>query len=139
MKKIMFGGMFLVILITIGFVFANPIQYNTNQELKEEIQEAILEKNYSSFVELHQGIETKGKAFDLINEENFALFAEMKQAIIEEDFERAREIKEEIGINRENRQTHKNMQKGTGKKESGKGSQQGLQQRLQKQDMSCQN
>jgi methyl coenzyme M reductase gamma subunit len=109
MKKIMFGGMFLVILITIGFVFAGPIQNNVREELKTEIQEAILE-NYSSFIELHQGIETKGKAFDLINEENFVLFAEMKQAILEQDYERVREIREELGINLENQKLQRNMQ-----------------------------
>jgi len=147
MKKSILGGMFLVMIVTIGFVFAGPIQNinNLSEELKTEIQETIIEKDYSSFVELHQGIEPKGKAFGLINEENFALFSEMKQAILEEDFEKAREIREELGISLEHQKLQRNKQinqlqrnenKGIGKN---KGNGQAMQMRQQKQLMACQN
>lgn len=65
---------------------------------KGEIRAAVEAGGYDAWVELHTQGDHDPKILEFINEENFYLLGELHEAIQNQDFETAKEIKDELGM-----------------------------------------
>lgn len=65
---------------------------------RKEIREAVENGDYNAWVELHSQGEHEAKILEFITEENFYLLGELHEAIQNQDFETAKEIKAELGL-----------------------------------------
>lgn len=103
MKK-MFLMAFIGIFLVIGLVSAYKGDFSIKgQEYSEErcsiMQEAFQNMDYNSWNEIMSNNERKGKILEMINEDNFELFVEMHNAQRSGDFEKANELRQELGLN----------------------------------------
>jgi hypothetical protein len=108
MKKVVIIGLVSVITFGLGALALNASAFwggkgmgdiQRSQEmiqLQEKIHEAIKNGNYSQWKELI-GDRPMGS---LINENNFARFAEMKKLMWDGKFTEANQIREELGLNK---------------------------------------
>lgn len=103
MKKILIAVMALVLVTSMGAVFA----YKGNTELSDRpfyseerhatMTEIFETGDYDAWVAL-MSEHSKGRVLEVVNEENFALFVEMHNAMIEGDNDRANELRTELGL-----------------------------------------
>lgn len=70
------------------------------QAFRAEIQETIENNDYAAWVELMEQSSSPraGALLSTLNEDNFSLLQELHDARQSQDFERAKEIKEELGL-----------------------------------------
>lgn len=73
---------------------------NYNADVHEQLQNAIENKDYDAWIRIREenNLPMKGRMFQVINKDNFDLFAEMHAAMISGDYERANEIRAELGL-----------------------------------------
>lgn len=69
-----------------------------SEELRESLKDAVEEGNYQEWLNLHEENNLKGRILQQITEENFHLLKEMHDAREEGDFEKVKEIQEELGF-----------------------------------------
>jgi len=74
------------------------VKHGKFMENREEIKEAVENGDYDAWVALHEDREREAKILEYINEDNFHLLAELHEAIQNQDFETAKEIKDQIGL-----------------------------------------
>jgi hypothetical protein len=74
---------------------------NCNGERHEAMEQAFENNDYQAWKELMSG---KGRVTQIINEENFARFAEAHQLAEEGKLEEAKQIRQELGLGLGNRQ-----------------------------------
>ncbi|MCF7860629.1 hypothetical protein K9M79_00160 [Candidatus Woesearchaeota archaeon] len=72
----------------------------SNHENMEAIFEALEDKDYTTWKSLVDDMEQVPPMFEQITEENFEQFADMHTAMQNQDFETAREIRDELGLER---------------------------------------
>ena len=72
---------------------------NCTSERHEAMEQAFETNDYSAWKELMNG---KGRVTDVINEDNFARFAEAHKLSEEGKLEEARQIREELGLGLQN-------------------------------------
>lgn len=65
---------------------------------REEIRAAVEAGDYQKWYELNTQNGRSPKILEYINEDNFATFAELQQAIQDKDFEKVQELKTELGL-----------------------------------------
>ncbi len=102
-----------------GSTQAKPMYKNFDpamMEIKEQIMEAVENGDYETWVSLHEenGLPMQGGMFSAINEANFYLLSELHEAKQSGDFERAKEIFEELGIEKGQFKGKHKMNKGFG-------------------------
>lgn len=73
---------------------------NFNCGVHEEVLAAVQDGNYDAWIALREenNLPMHGKMFQVIGEENFALYSEMYEARLNGDFERVSELREELGL-----------------------------------------
>ena len=67
------------------------------KENKEEIN-AAMEEGYDSWLEVVESLERTPKFVEVIDEDNFDTFVEMHNALQEKDFDTAKELSDELGL-----------------------------------------
>jgi len=72
--------------------------YKENEEQRVAIDEAIENGDYDAWVELMSKDGRGNMITTKVTEDNFATFAEMHQAIQDGDFEKAEELRQELGL-----------------------------------------
>ena len=87
----------------------NVMGPNYTEERHEAMQEAFANKDYNAWKELMTG---RGRVTQVINEQNFAKFAEMHQLMLEG--KDVTELRKELGLNQRNG-TGRNMGMGYGR------------------------
>ena len=102
------NGLIAVVLI-VGLAFAGiamakeqtqeQIRNGFDPAIREQIEGAIANENYTTWLSIHEENNLLGgRMVSLITEENFSLLNELHVARENKDFERAKEIREEIGF-----------------------------------------
>jgi hypothetical protein len=66
-------------------------------EVKEEINTA-MEEGYDAWIEVVESLERTPEFIEVVNEDNFETFVEMHYALQEHDFDTAKELSEELGL-----------------------------------------
>jgi hypothetical protein len=81
----------------------NPDQTGPNYspERHAEMQKAFENKDYNAWKEQMNG---RGKVTQVVNEQNFARFAEMRKLMLEKNFDEANKIRTELGLGQGNGQ-----------------------------------
>jgi hypothetical protein len=69
----------------------------------EQLQKSFENSDYSAWKELMNG---KGRITEIINEQNFAKFAEMHRLMLEKKFDEANKIRQELGLRQKNISGH---------------------------------
>lgn len=105
MKKMIFGlGALALILGVVGISAGTSSAYrgdasmdcpNHQTERHESMEEALENKDYEAWKNL---MEDKGRVTQLINEDNFAKFAEVHELMEEGKTDEAQEIRKELGL-----------------------------------------
>ena len=107
MNKVLGGFLALAVvgLVFAGFAVAdaeNPDKKGPriNSEVHDQLIAAVESGNYSEWVQVFEDndLPMQGKMFSAISEDNFHLLTELHEARAAQDFERAKEIHEELGI-----------------------------------------
>lgn len=93
----------IVIVITFGFSYAvgfsqTGMQRGSGLYEQSDMTNVIEQANYSTWLEYMQKNRPYSRMLDIVNEDNFDLFAEMHKAMEDGDFDRVQEIREELGI-----------------------------------------
>ncbi|MEM4396866.1 MAG: hypothetical protein QXR30_04400 [Candidatus Woesearchaeota archaeon] len=106
-NKILFGILALFVLSALVSVFAvssfgNPQARRTyyNEEVHAKLQEAIKNRDYENWKKIREeyNLPNKGRIFSVINKENFGKYAELHEAMQNNDLEKANQIKAELGL-----------------------------------------
>jgi hypothetical protein len=103
MKK-MFVLAFVGIFLIAGLVTAYKGDFSAKgPEYSEEkcsiMQEVFENMDYNSWKEIMSENTRKGRVLEIVNEDNFELFVEAHKAKINGDFEKANELRQELGLN----------------------------------------
>lgn len=117
MKKTIIIGSLLAVTLLASTAMAyqgNPDQPGPHYspERHENMIKAIETKNYEAWKEL---MGDRGRVTQVINEDNFNLFAEAWQLMREGKFEEAAEIRQELGLGQERHQMPGQAKKGFGR------------------------
>lgn len=105
-SKMITGAAALVALIAVAGIAGVSYAYQGNSSVKgpnysperhEAMEKAFEEGDYEAWSEL---MENRGRVTDVINEDNFGKFAEAHKLAEEGDYKGARQIKEELGLNK---------------------------------------
>lgn len=72
---------------------------NYSEERHEAMEEAFANRDYSAWINLMQG---RGRVAEVINEGNFARFAEAHDLVIQGKIDEAKKIRQELGLGLEN-------------------------------------
>ncbi len=92
----------LAIIISLGSVYSlsawqgEKLNRSNNQEIKEELQLAIVNQDYNTWLE-HKTDRLACNQKDLITEENFALFSQAHELLRAGEIEEAKEIFQTLG------------------------------------------
>jgi repressor of nif and glnA expression len=121
MNKLIIAGISSIALVLIlGVVFAYQGNFSTqgpnySEDRHEAIEQAINNKDYTTWFELMTNEGRTPKVTQLVTEENFEKFIQMHNAQISNDIATAQKLRTELGLGAKNG-TGKNMnQKGNGK------------------------
>lgn len=89
----------------------NPDQTGPNYspERHAEMQKAFENKDYNAWKEQMNG---RGRVTQVVNEQNFARFAEMRKLMLEKKYDEANQIRQELGLRQGNGQ---GMKQGNGR------------------------
>lgn len=107
-NKILFGILALFVLSAVVSVFAvasfgNPKAPRAyyNEEVHAKLQEAIKNRDYETWKRIREenNLPTRGRIFSVINKDNFGKYAELHEAMQNNDLEKANQIKAELGLN----------------------------------------
>ena len=107
MRKIAtFGilGLLLVSLAAIGLAYRGDptvVGPNYDAERHDAMLEAFENKDYNTWYSL-MSQHSKGRILDVINADNFEKFAEMREAMLNGEDEKANEIRAELGLGTNN-------------------------------------
>lgn len=106
--KIIFGivAIFFVAVVSLGTIFAyrgntSTKTPNYSDDVHLALSDAISKGDYNLWVKIREenNLSMIGRMFESLNEENFNKYSEMHNAMLSGDFERAEELKSELGIN----------------------------------------
>ena len=118
--------MVLGVLAIAGVVFAYRGDYTTQgpnySEERHEIMDKAFEQNdYATWVQEMQSANPNSRVLQIVNEDNFHLFAQAHTAAQEGDYELAQQLRSELGLNNGN-----GPRDGTGYKSGNQGHQKGM-------------
>ena len=121
-RKLLIGSSVLLVLLITSLAFAQGFNENTQArgpkvapEIHEEIMDALNTGDYAAWVGVHESNDllVRSEIANLITEENFDRFVEMHIAKQNGDMRTAKEIAEELGLERPiGKQFQKGMRQG---------------------------
>ena len=127
MKK-MIGASVLVVMLLVGFVSAyqgdpTTVGPNFDPKIHEQVEAAIGASDYDAWISIRTAndLPMNGKIFQVINEDNFDVFAEMHEAREADDIERADELRAELGLGQGRMNRDASGQRKMGRDGSGQG------------------
>jgi hypothetical protein len=103
MKKTV-GLVFIGLILVVGLVSAYRGDYSIkgpeySEERHQLMQEAFENLDYNAWKEIMSENSRKGRVLEIINEDNFEIFVEAHNAMVNQDFEKANELRQELGLN----------------------------------------
>lgn len=112
----------LGVLAVAGVVFAYKGDYTTqgpnySQERHELMENAFAENDYATWAEQMKSTGKSPRVLDVVDEDNFHLFAQAHKAAQEGDYERAQQLREELGLNNGNGPKDGTGHRGKGQKQ----------------------
>lgn len=72
--------------------------HKPRHRMPKDVLEALDAEDYDSFVEAVESLEHVPKCLEIVTEETFDTFVDMHQAIQDKDFETAKELADELGL-----------------------------------------
>jgi len=104
-KTIAIASFFVIGILLLGAITAyrgdSTIEGpNHNPETHEQMETAMEAGDYAGYMQIREenGLPTRGKIFQVLNEENFYKFLELREANTAGDIETAAQIMEELGV-----------------------------------------
>lgn len=98
-KKLMFAGLSALTLGSLAIGANQVLATNYSEERHAAMTEAFANKDYNAWKNLMAG---RGRVSQVVNEGNFAKFAEARQLMLEGNTEKANQIRAELGLNQRN-------------------------------------